>query len=460
MLMEQLAGGRMVSLPAGAIAGARMVAAATGAYSMVRRQFGIPIGRMEGVEDKVGKIAALTYMLDGARIFGCSAVDAGHQPPVMSAVLKAYTTGIGRELAIDGMDVFGGAGVMQGPNNILGVGYQSAPVGVTVEGANIMTRTLIIFGQGATRCHPYALKVVHAIEAGDAANFRHNLLGWIGHFAANLGRNALRYFTRGYSAGTPVRGATARYYRRLGWSATRFAVLTDLAMFSIGGRLKVRGKLTGRYADALAWQLLAFCALRRWEAEGRKQEDLPLVQYACEHALNQVQEAFAGIYANFGGGLAGFWLRTLGLLALRINPVGRPLPDRLSHRAALAIQSPSEQFRRIVGDGLVPAEETCGAGRLFKAFHLLAEAEPALNKLRAAQKAGKLRRGDPEELAQDAANLGVISGEEAAAVRKAHAARLEAIEVDVFTPEQYFASVRADGGLELGAAPPRRAAAG
>ncbi|MBL6750001.1 MAG: acyl-CoA dehydrogenase [Nevskia sp.] len=460
MLMEQLAGGRMVSLPAGAVGGARTVAAVTGAYSMVRQQFGIPIGRMEGVEDKVGKIAALTYMMDGARIFGCSAVDAGQQPPVVSAVLKAYTTALARELVIDGMDVFAGAGIMQGPNNILGMGYQSSPVGVTVEGANIMTRTLIIFGQGATRCHPYALKVVQAVEQGDVAAFRANLLGWIGHFALNIGRAAVRYLTRGYSAGTPVGGPTARYYRRLGWSATRFAVLTDLAMFALGGKLKVRGKLTGRYADALAWQLLGFCALRRWEAEGRKQEDLPLVQYACEYALGQVQDAFAGIYANFGGGLPGLWLRTVGLLALRINPLGRAPADALSHRAALAIQSPSEQYRRIVGDSFIADDETQGAGRLLKAFRLLAEAEPALNKIRAAQKAGKLKRGNPEELAQDAANLGLVGGEEAALVRKAHAARLEAIEVDVFTPQQYFASVRADGGLELGGMPPRRAAAG
>ncbi|MDB5986734.1 MAG: acyl-CoA dehydrogenase, partial [Nevskia sp.] len=284
MLMEQLAGGRMVSLPAGAIGGAKAVAAVTGAYSMVRQQFGIPIGRMEGVEDKVGKIAALTYMLDGARVFGCSAVDSGHQPPVVSAIMKAYSTEISQHLAIDGMDVFSGAGVMQGPNNILGMGYKSAPVGITVEGANILTRTLMIFGQGATRCHPYALKVIKAVEQDDAKAFRNSLLGWIGHFILNLGRSAVRYLTRGLTAGSPVSGPTATYYRRLGWASTRFAVLTDLAMFTIGGKLKVRGKLTGRYADALAWQILAIGALRRWEADGRKAEDLPLVHYSVQYA--------------------------------------------------------------------------------------------------------------------------------------------------------------------------------
>ena len=460
MLMEQLAGGRMVSLPAGAVGAAKAVAAFAGPYSIVRQQFGISIGRMEGVEDKIGKIAALTYLLDGARIFGCSAVDAGEHPPVVSAVLKAYTTDVSRELIADGMDVFAGSGVMQGPNNILGMAYKSAPVGVTVEGANIMTRTLMIFGQGATRCHPYALNVVHGVENNDVRLFRTNLLGWIGHFVANLGRNAVRYLSRGLSAGSPVSGPTAKYYRRLGWAATRFAVLTDLAMFTIGGKLKVRGRLTGRYADALAWQLLGASALRRWEAEGRKQEDLPLVQYACEYSLHKVQEAFAGIYANFGGGLLGWWLRSVGQFLLRLNPLGQAPDDRLSHRCAQAIQSYSEQYLRLTASTFVSSDETQAAGRLIKAFKLVTRAEPALAKIHAAQKSGALPRGNAEEFAQDAANKGIISGDEAALVRRAHAARMDAIEVDVFTPEQYFAVINRDGALEMGAAPKRRAAAG
>jgi acyl-CoA dehydrogenase len=459
MLMEQLAGGRMVSLPAGAIGGAKAVAAVTGPYSMVRQQFGIPIGRMEGVEDKVGKIAALSYMLEGARVFGCSAVDAGHSPPVVSAVMKAYSTEISQQLVIDGMDVFSGAGVMQGPNNILGMGYKSAPVGVTVEGANILTRTLMIFGQGATRCHPYALNVVNAVEQNDAKAFRKNLLGWIGHFMLNIGRGIVRYVTRGLTAGSPVSGPTATYYRRLAWSATRFAVLTDLAMFTIGGKLKIRGKLTGRYADALAWQIMATGALRRWEAEGRKAEDLPLVHYSVQYALARIQEAFVGIYANFGGGL-GALLRTIGMLFLRANPVGALPSDKLSHQSALTIQSVSDQYHRLTEHVFVPSTETLGAGRLLKAFRLMAESEPAVAKIHAAQKAKKLPRGIPEELAQDAANQGIISGEEAAAVRKAYTARLEAIEVDVFTPEQYFGVVGKDGGVEYGEVPMKLAANG
>lgn len=460
MLMEQLAGGRMVSLPAGGVGGAKAVAAVVGPYSMVRQQFGISIGRMEGVEEKVGKIAGLTYMLDGARIFGCSAVDSGIQPPVVSAVMKAYTTEIARELTSDGMDVMSGAGVMQGPNNILGMGYKSAPVGITVEGANIMTRTLMIFGQGATRCHPYALKMVEGVEKNDVALFRNNLVGWIGHFALNILRSWVHFLTRGLSAGSPVGGPTAKYYRLLGWSATRYAMLTDLAMFTIGGKLKVRGKLTGRYADALAWQILATGALRRWEAEGRKAEDLPLLHYSVQYALAKVQEAFAGIYANFGGGPLGFWLRSVGALLLRLNPLAHPPGDQLSHQAALAIQSPSEQYRRLTRDVFVSKDESLGVGRLLKAFKLLSQAEPVLARIHAAQKARQLPRGNAEELTQDAVNKNLISAEDAALLRKATAARLEAIEVDVFTPEQYFGVIGKSGGLLLGEAPLKRAANG
>ena len=440
MLMEQLAGGRAISLPAGAVGGAKNVMAVTGAYSMVRQQFGIPIGRMEGVEEKVGKIAGLTYALDGSRIFACSAIDGGQQPPVISAILKAYTTEIARDLGKEAMDVFAGAGVMLGPNNIIGRGYAGAPVAITVEGANIMTRTLIIFGQGATRCHPYALKVVHAVEQDDAAAFRKNLLAWFGQFFGTIGRTFVRSLTRGWSAGSPVSGETASYYRRLGWAASRYAMLTNLAMFFIGGKLKARGKLTGRYADALAWQFLAFSALRRYEAEGRRSEDLPLVRYACDYALREIQLAYEGIYANFQAPLVGLWMRTIGSWILRLNPLSGPVTDKVSHEAALCIDHYDAQYLRLV-DGVFHAPETYpGVGRLMRAFRLVTEAHPAAERVILAQRAKKLTRGPlPAEVADEAVKAGVITPAEARLLKDALAARLEAIEVDVFTPEQFYA---------------------
>jgi acyl-CoA dehydrogenase len=437
MLMEQLAGGRMVSLPAGAVGGAKATATVVGAYSMVRQQFGIAIGRMEGVEEKIGRIAALTYMMEGARVFGCTAVDNGIKPPVVSSVMKAYTTDIARQLVTDAMDVMAGAGVMQGPNNILGMAYKSAPVGVTVEGANIMTRTLMIFGQGATRCHPYALNVVEAVENDDVPKFRENLLGWIGHFIKGLLRAEINFLTRGLLVKVPgnVTGETRSYYRRLGWAASRYGVMTDLAMFAIGGKLKARGKLTGRYADALAWQVLAIGALRRFEAEGRRREDLPLVQYACEYALAQIQEAFVGIYRNFDGPM-GLWLKTVGQFELRINPLGALPDDAASQRAALTLQAYTSQYQRL-------------AGRLLRAFRLVSAAQDANDRIVKAQRARKLpRAAHAADIADEAVAAGIITAPEAQQLREALAARLDAIEVDVLKPEEYFGDIHAKSSVE------------
>ncbi|MBI3171418.1 MAG: DUF1974 domain-containing protein, partial [Hydrocarboniphaga effusa] len=403
-------------------------------------------------------IAGLTYAFEGARVFVCSALDRGQKPPVISAVLKVYSTETARELGRDSMDIFAGSGVMQGPNNIIGKGYASAPVGITVEGANIMTRTLIIFGQGAVRCHPYALKVVKSLENDDVAGFRSNLLGWIGHFFLNIGRSFVRTLTRGFTFGSPVSGATATYYRRLGWASARFAMLTDLAMFFIGGTLKARGKLAGRYADALAWQLVAFAALRRFEAEGRKTEDLPMLQYACEYALREIQLAFEGIYANFNAPLLGLWMRTVGSWILRLNPLARPLADGLSHRSALCIDHFDEQYKRLVNGAFHPPESYPGIGRLMKAFRLVTEAHPAAERIILAQRARKLPRGLlPAEVADQAVKAGIINNMEAALLKQALAARLEAIEVDVFTPEQFYAEINQNGGLRLGDVPVKMA---
>src|SRR5699024_9883260 len=207
-----------------------------------------------------------------------------------------------------------GAGIMQGPNNILGGDYIGAPVGVTVGGANILTRTLMVFGQGAVRCHPYALATLNAIEQEDVGAFRHAMLGWLGHATANTGRMLLRGMTRGWTVKAPVRGETAQYYRKLGWAAARFAFLTDLSMFLIGGKLKQRGKLSGRMADALSWMLFGMTTLRRFEAEGRRAEDLPLVHWALRYSLLQVQKAFEDVYTNFDAPVVGWLLRYPGTL--------------------------------------------------------------------------------------------------------------------------------------------------
>jgi acyl-CoA dehydrogenase len=440
MLMEALAGGRMVSLPATGVFGIRNAAMCAGAYSMTREQFGIPIGLMEGVQQKVGHIAGMSYMVDGARVFGCSAVDNGIKPPVVSAIMKAYSTEIGQQCSKDAMDVLAGSGVMQGKNNIMGNAYSSAPVPVTVEGANIMTRTLMIFGQGATRCHPYAFNVVEAVESGDVASFRKNLSAWMLQFATGGIMTLVRGITRGFlTVKQPKNVAkdTKTYYRRLGWSATRYGFLTNLAMFLVGGKLKVKGNLTGRYADALAWMYMAISALRRFEAEGRKAEDLPLVQYSCEYALAKNQEAFVGIYQNFGGPV-GVVLRTLGLLTLSINPLGQMPTDEMSAASAKTIQKFDDQFRRITQGQFIPEDQSFGLGRLLKAFDLTTQALPVKAEIAAAQKKKILPRGKMDTVAAEALSKGIVSQTEYDLLVAANQARLDAIEVDVFTKEEYY----------------------
>lgn len=456
MLMEQLSGGRAVSLPASGVAQCKAAAAATGPYSMVRQQFGIPIGLMEGPESKVARIAAMAYAMESSRVYVCAGVDNGHQPPVISAILKQHTTEMGQSLSKDGLDVFAGTGVMQGPNNILGGAYVGAPVNITVEGANILTRTLIIFGQGAVRCHPFALKTLNALERDDVGEFRKAMLGWMGHFAINGLRTLVRGLTRGHSFGSPVRGPTATYFRRLGWASARFAFMSDLALFLIGGKLKQRGKLSGRYADALSWMLIGMTTLRRYEAEGQKKEDLPVVQWALEYSLQQIQEAFDGIYANFDAPVIGWWLRYPARLFLRLNPLSTGPADKLDRAVASAIQKPGEQYERIASGLATPREDAPGMGRLLKAWRLISEAQPVYARIVEAMKARQLPKGEVESLADEAKEKGIITTADLKKLRDAEQARMDAVQVDVFTPEEYYRPNLAEARHGPGSEPPKK----
>ncbi|HET9209267.1 MAG TPA: acyl-CoA dehydrogenase [Thermoanaerobaculia bacterium] len=443
MLMEALSAGRSISLPAQSVGGAKWVARVTGAYAAVRRQFGSPIGRFEGIEEPLARIAGFTYLMEAARVYTCGAVDSGQKPAVISAVMKLQQTELLRRLVLDGMDVLGGAGLCRGPRNLLADGYTGAAIGITVEGANILTRSLILFGQGAIRCHPYAQKEIRALAEGDARAFRRALLGHAGFLLGNLIRSLLLGLTRGRLARSPVSGPTARYYRRLAWASARFAALADLAMLSLGGKLKLREKLSGRFADALSWMILGVCALRRFEAEGWREEDLPLVRWALDESLVRVQEAFEGIYRNFEGPFA-FWMRGPAAFFCRINRLGAHPSDREGARLATILQAPGEQRDRLTAGLFLP-----GAERLERAFLLSVQSREILEKVRAASRAGTIPAGPPESLLDAAVATEVLDLSQAALVREAAEARREAIEVDSFTLEDY---------LGLADAPPRMAA--
>ncbi len=443
MLMEALSAGRAISLPAQSVGGAKYVARVAGAYSVVRRQFGLDIGRFEGIEEPLARIAGWTYLMEAARVWTCGAVYAGHRPSVLSAISKYHQTELLRSLVQDGMDVLGGAAICRGPRNLLANGHIGAPIGITVEGANILTRSLIIFGQGALRGHPYALCEVRALEAGDGKALRRALFKHARFFLGNLVRAALLGATRGRLARSPLAGPTSKYWRRIAWASARFAVLTDLVMLSLGSRLKMRQKLTGRLADVLSWLYLALCALRRFEAEGRREEDLPLVSWSVEHALSRIQTAFKGIYRNFEGPAAPF-LRSFGAWWCRVNPVGQPPSDKLGARVAGVLRRPGEQRDRLTASLFIPADPRQALGRLERAFVLASEGAPVLERISKASRAGQLPAGPPESLLDAALASGLIRREEAEQVREAAAAREDAIQVDSFPLEEYLGLVRPD----------------
>ncbi|WP_370299554.1 acyl-CoA dehydrogenase [Abyssibacter sp.] len=437
MLMESLAGGRAISLPASAVGGARMLASVTGAYSMVREQFNMPIGLMEGPQAKVARLAGLQYLMEAARVYSCSAVDAGHEPPVVSAILKQQLTELMRSLSIDAMDVMAGAAIQRGPNNIVSDAYIAAPINITVEGANILTRTLIIYGQGANRSHPYARKLVESVETEDTTRFRSALVGWVGGMVVNFGRSIARYLTRGFTAGSPVSGETATYYRRLGWASTRFAILSDLAMIFMGAKLKAKGNFTGRLADVLSWIFLCTATLRRFEAEGRRAEDLPMVHYALNYGLKEIQDGFEGVYANFEAPVVGWWFKSVGGWLLRLNPIGKGVTDNLLAPAAAVVQTPDARLDAQQAGLFVPQDIERGAGRLYHAFRLLHAVRPVHAKIIAASKAKTLPKGHPAELIDLALEKQVISADEAEQARTARRVQLNSWAVDEFTPEEY-----------------------
>lgn len=437
MLMQSLAAGRGISFPATCTGVAKLVARVSGAYSIVRQQFGLSIGRFEGIEEPLARIGGLTYMVDAARLYTCGAVDNGQQPAVVSAIAKYSTTELSRKIINDGMDILGGAGICRGPRNLLANIYTATPISITVEGANILTRSLMIFGQGAIRCHPYAYQEIQALSSGNIAEFDRTFWSHLGSFARNGFRAKLLTLTRGWLARSPVSGPTAKYYRKLTWASATFAFLTDLALFSYGGSLKRQEKLTGRFADILTWLYLATATLRRFEAEGRKPEDLPMVHWAMQYAFNQMQPAFEGIFSNISVPGLGILLRGIALPVGRLNPLSEMPSDSLGTQVANLLQKPGQVRDRLTQGIHIPTDKQQALGRLENAFALVHQADPILKKVKAASRAGQLSSGKPDQLLQFAYEAGLLTEAEVTLVCEAEFARNDAIQVDAFNFDEY-----------------------
>lgn len=437
MLMECLAAGRGISLPAQSTGGACLVTRAVSAHGAVRKQFGVAIGKFEGIEEPLCRIVSSTYALEAMRTFTCGALDKGIKPPVITAMAKHYATELSRKIINDGMDIMGGNAISLGPRNLLAGLYTGTPIGITVEGANILTRTLIVFGQGALRAHPYAFKEVNALEKGDLKGFDEAFWGHVGHIVRNAFRSIGLSLTRGYIASSPVSGEMAVYYRRLTWASASFAIMADIAMGSLGGALKMKEKVTGRFADIMAWMYIGTSVLRRFEADGRKPEDAYVVHFVMKHALVEIQKGFDGIFDNLKvPGLRWFFKGWLGAWS-RINSIGSQGSDGLQHRVCETILEPGPQRDRITEGIYIPKATSEALGRLENAMTLVKRAESIEKKMRAAVKSGQLPKIKGGGLADEAKNKGVITSEEYAVLHEAEVARNDAIQVDDFSEVEF-----------------------
>lgn len=436
MLMDCLAAGRSISLPASACGGAMLTTRTAGAYATVREQFKLPIGRFEGVEERLARIAGYTYFMNATRDLTAASVDAGEKPSVLSAIVKAYMTEGLRVVVNDGMDVVAGAGICRGPRNIVGAAYQGAPIGITVEGANILTRSMIIFGQGAIRCHPFVQDELKGVEENDLALFDRAFWGHVLYVFKNLFRAKFRALTGSYLISTPLDGHSGRYLQHLTRMSSAFCTLSEFSMAFLQGALKRKEKLTGRMADALSWMYIAAAAIKRFEDDGRRKEDLPYLQYSCDYALFEIQEALLGVLENFPVRPVA-WL--LGWIIFPLGARFRPPTDRVGGKVARAILEGGDMRDRLTKDMFVPDTDEPGLGELEACLKTVLAARPVEKKLRDAMRSKKLRKGRLTAVLDEAIEAGVITAEEKELLGKAEEARYSAITVDAFETKEYHA---------------------
>ena len=434
MLMQSLAAGRAISLPSLGVAGGKMASMLTGAYSRIRTQFDVPIGYFGGIEEPLARIGGRTYRMDAARLLTLIALDQGEQPGVLSAINKYQLTEGNRQCIIDAMDVHGGKGIIQGPNNYLAHGYQALPIAITVEGANILTRSLIIFGQGAIRAHPCLLQEMRAVTgiANSQArrDFDNALFTHIGYSLSNMVRSLLLGLTGSRMTPSPVRGPHARYFRQLSRMSSAFAFLADSVLVLLGGKFKFKEKLSGRLADVLIHLYMGSAILKRFEDEGRPSADLPLLHWAMEDSLYRIQQGLLGVIQNFPVPLLG------GLARLLVFPLGLPYagPSDKTVKAVAAILLSENESRERLTEGVFISDRDDATGRVNKAFHLVLEAQPAERAIKNALKK-TVNFVNYEGLVRRATESGVITEEQATTVRLAQQASAQVIAVDDFPRE-------------------------
>ncbi len=436
MLVEQLSAGRGVTLPANAMGGGRAAVHATGAYARIRRQFNLPIGQFEGVGEALARIAGHTYIINAAVTVTCTVLGRGEKPSVPSAILKYHSTELARRIANDAMDVHGGKGIMLGPKNYLARNYEVLPVAITVEGANILTRSLIIFGQGAIRCHPFVLKEMEAAKDPDfeqaLIEFDRHLFGHIGYAVSNAARSFWLALTNARYSNVPADGPTARYYQHINRYSAAFALAADVAMLTLGGGLKRRELLSARLGDVFSAMYLASMVLKHYENQGRQAADLPLVEWSCRTLLYHAQEQLHGFLRNLPNRWVAAGLRSL------IFPRGRMFSapsDELGQEIVALVTHPTETRERLCSCIYAADEPGSPLGALQRALETAEALVPLEQRLRDAVRSGLILEDHPLEQIDSAERQGILNASEAEQMRRQDALVMEITGVDDFAPD-------------------------
>ncbi|RLV58647.1 acyl-CoA dehydrogenase [Parashewanella curva] len=435
MLVECLSVGRGITLPSNAAGGVKTAAIATGAYARIRRQFKLPIGKLEGIEEPMARIGGNAYLMEAVTSLTTTGIDLGEKPSVISAIVKYHLTDRMQKCVVDAMDIHGGKGICLGPNNYLGRGYQAAPIAVTVEGANILTRSMIIYGQGAIRCHPYVLAEMQSAFNDNPAKalkeFDSAVFGHIGFAMSNFFRSLWLGITGARLSNSPYKDKTKRYYQHMNRFSANLALLSDIAMATLGGELKRKERISARLGDLLSQLYLTSATLKRYNDDGRLTDDLPLAQWAIEDSLHKLQISLDELLDNFPKGLGK-------LLRLVIFPFGRCIKrpsDQLDHKVARIMQTPSATRERLGTYQYFQANDNNPIGMQEQALSLILKAEPLHKKVCDAV-GRKLPFMQLDKVAELGIEHEVLNEDEVKLLRQAEKGRLRSINVDDFEPAE------------------------
>lgn len=437
MLVELLSVGRAITLPSSAAGGSQSAVYAAGAYTSIRRQFNTPVAKFDGVGEALTRIAGYTYIMNAAVSVTSGAIDQGEKPAVPAAILKYHCTELGRKVANDTMDVHGGKAVMMGPKNYVGRGYMATPIAITVEGANILTRSLIIFGQGAIRCHPYVLTELHAAQDEDRERglrvFDKALFGHVGYAISNMARSLFLALTHAKFSAVPLNTPTRRYYQNINRYSAAFALATDFAMLTLGGKLKQKELLSARLGDVLSSMYLASAVLKHFENQGRRASDLPLVEWSVRTLMYRAQEQLHSFLRNLPNRPTAFMLRAF------IFPRGRTYSapsDELGTKIVELVTRPGEARERLSQQAYTTLEPGNPLGLLQEALELSEHMAPVERKLRQSQKEGLIRSAYLGHQIDEAEIAEIITTSEAAEMRGYHKKVMNLLAVDDFAPDE------------------------